>query len=444
MNALRIDCTNLFIDRGAKLTIIAASGSGPDHGLPGVSKPRAPRPTLRVGRHTFVAVEHPRQDIESSKWSTRGWTYQEVLLSSRRLVFTDSQVYFQCTSSYTLEGWENQESKLRRNSRLRLVAFPELLSFSKSSQIYETLQEYYGRQLSYNSDVLNAFAGIFRVFQGLGQHTVNASHFYGIPIIPELRRPTSGNPKITQVTAEVSFGLGLAWKVLRKDSGFGSINELSRQVSHGLDKLFRLALHDNPFPSWTWAAFKASQLQSDLGRLHFPFRDALDDDSEWTNLFSVTLRHHSGRLMTLSSYLRQDDNYTKFDPMVQIQSLVIPGFLYGETVSFSAFPNVPIHLHQTPESIRGSVTGVCIGYAGVPSHRLNDYPSDEDYVVVILVEELESKKEADRTYRLVGSCSCRTPWPDLRRNTGRRVKSSDALLRMSSGMPWSRRTLRLV
>jgi hypothetical protein len=384
-----------------------------------------------------VAVEHPRQEIESSKWSTRGWTYQEVLLSSRRLVFTDSQVYFQCTSSYTLEGWESQESKFRRNSRLRLGAFPELPSFSKSSQIYERLQEYYGRQLSYNSDIFNTLAGIFRVFQGLGQHgaTVNASHFYGIPIKPELLKSTSGNPKISQVTAEVSFNLGLAWKVLRKDSGFGSINELSRQVSHGHDKLFRLALHDNPFPSWTWAAFKASELQSDLGRLHFPFRNALDDEFEWTNLFSVTLRHHSGREMSLTSYLAQDDDYTKFDPMIQIEGFVMTGLLYGEPVSFSAFPNVPIHLHQTPESIRGSVTGVCIGYAGVldvAGYRLNVYTSDEDYVVVILVEELESKKEADRTYRLVGPCS------------RRRVKPSDALLRMSSGMPWSRRALRLV
>jgi hypothetical protein len=34
--------------------------------------------------------------IQSSAWITRGWTYQEAVLSRRCLFFTDEQVYFVC------------------------------------------------------------------------------------------------------------------------------------------------------------------------------------------------------------------------------------------------------------------------------------------------------------------------------------------------------------
>ncbi len=37
-------------------------------------------------------------------WSSRAWTYQEGLLSRRRLLFTESQVYFQCMEMHCWEG----------------------------------------------------------------------------------------------------------------------------------------------------------------------------------------------------------------------------------------------------------------------------------------------------------------------------------------------------
>lgn len=168
-------CTNSFVDRGAELTIIAASGTGPDHGLPGISTARAPRSTLTIGNHIFMAVEHPGRQIGSSKWSTRGWTYQEVLLSARRLVFTDTQVYFQCKSAYMLEGWGKQQKELSRNSRLMLAAFPEISGISRASGVYNRLEEYYRRELSYQSDILNAFTNNhgsvgFSAFPGITLH----------------------------------------------------------------------------------------------------------------------------------------------------------------------------------------------------------------------------------------------------------------------------------
>ena len=90
----------------AALTIIAAAGDGPEHGLPGVWQPRtAQRHTFRIGGKTLVVPDFdlPRQILES-RWNTRGWTYQEAYLSTRRLVFTDRMVYFHCRAMHCPEN----------------------------------------------------------------------------------------------------------------------------------------------------------------------------------------------------------------------------------------------------------------------------------------------------------------------------------------------------
>ena len=41
--------------------------------------------------------------VAKSRWNTRAWTYQEALLSKRKLYFTECQVYFQCCCSVFCE-----------------------------------------------------------------------------------------------------------------------------------------------------------------------------------------------------------------------------------------------------------------------------------------------------------------------------------------------------
>ncbi|KAH8778471.1 heterokaryon incompatibility protein-domain-containing protein, partial [Diaporthe sp. PMI_573] len=85
------------IYRGAEVTIVAAAGESPEYGLPGVSRKMSIPPRLKIGNQKFACIPpDPQLLIESSTWSSRGWTYQEGLLSRRRLVFTDQQSYFQC------------------------------------------------------------------------------------------------------------------------------------------------------------------------------------------------------------------------------------------------------------------------------------------------------------------------------------------------------------
>ncbi|PMD16560.1 HET-domain-containing protein [Hyaloscypha hepaticicola] len=95
-----------LIYRGAKLTIIAAAGEDPSFKLPRVSsKERTPQPILQVKGHLLISsLPDPSAELSSSKWASRGWTYQEGFLSRRRLVFARSQVLFQCMNMHCWEA----------------------------------------------------------------------------------------------------------------------------------------------------------------------------------------------------------------------------------------------------------------------------------------------------------------------------------------------------
>lgn len=80
------------IYEAAYLTIIAASGSHSDQGLPSVSRTfRAldegtTPPWDGIVYSEFSQPQH--EQFKNSTYSTRGWTFQEDLLSQRRLIFT--------------------------------------------------------------------------------------------------------------------------------------------------------------------------------------------------------------------------------------------------------------------------------------------------------------------------------------------------------------------
>ncbi|ORY04763.1 heterokaryon incompatibility protein-domain-containing protein, partial [Clohesyomyces aquaticus] len=87
-----------LIYRSADLTIIAAAGSDDSHGLPGAGTvPRKQQDHANLEPYSFVSTGpglHFR--VQSSKWASRGWTYQEEQLSTRRLYFTDTEVALVC------------------------------------------------------------------------------------------------------------------------------------------------------------------------------------------------------------------------------------------------------------------------------------------------------------------------------------------------------------
>ncbi|KAF2098868.1 HET-domain-containing protein [Rhizodiscina lignyota] len=84
------------IYESSDITIIAL-GPDAESGLPGISTIRETQPSVGLHDfHLFSTKPHPHLAIRNSTWSQRGWTFQEAVLSRRRLVFTEHQVYFEC------------------------------------------------------------------------------------------------------------------------------------------------------------------------------------------------------------------------------------------------------------------------------------------------------------------------------------------------------------
>ncbi len=84
---------------GALATIIAASGENARSGLPGVNKnSRVLENLLEIsGTCLYLTYRRPLNiTMNESIYNTRGWTFQERLLSRRCIYFTDTQIFFEC------------------------------------------------------------------------------------------------------------------------------------------------------------------------------------------------------------------------------------------------------------------------------------------------------------------------------------------------------------
>lgn len=152
----------------ASLTVIGASGLDAQSGLPGVSSfARRPQRTVDIRNTALLEMPCVEHELKSSKWATRGWTYQEGYLSTKRLIFTPSQVVFLCNSIYNMESIYRL---LQRDRPGGLTITPKLKhlipGFGTVDEMYikphllVQLQEYSKRELTYQSDSLNAFLGV--------------------------------------------------------------------------------------------------------------------------------------------------------------------------------------------------------------------------------------------------------------------------------------------
>ncbi|RYP75225.1 hypothetical protein DL771_002550 [Monosporascus sp. 5C6A] len=182
----------------AELTIIAAAGIDENHGLPGVGRtPRSPQWIAQLhGASVIWTPPDPHNSIRSSKWSTRGWTFQEGLLSRRRLAFTKDQVYFECKAMNCFESVRSPLDDMHNKEKTRMLEdlrggmfgrnarmeFGEgdrhsLVTFPRFIEYLMAVEEYTVRNLRYDADVLHAFRGIERYFNR--EDTMRG--FYGIP-----------------------------------------------------------------------------------------------------------------------------------------------------------------------------------------------------------------------------------------------------------------------
>ncbi|KAK3208929.1 hypothetical protein GRF29_69g143538 [Pseudopithomyces chartarum] len=241
------------IYKSAAVTIVAAAGDGTQYGLPGVDNTQhgsSGADTRYRKQQLFTSINDeymhtmPKLDFspQTCRWMTRAWTYQEGLLSTRRLIFTDDQLYFECRGSYLVEMLHLHPQRLKkleapgkryyhhryRNSG-RMGLFPLNGCGVDPWDLYNRISEYSERSLTHDSDILNGILGIFRAFEKL---IVPMRHIWGIPF-----------PKETSVINE-------AKRFHQKTKRVWPM--FSESLQWGLERPSRRRLN---FPSWSWTGW---------------------------------------------------------------------------------------------------------------------------------------------------------------------------------------------
>jgi hypothetical protein len=135
----------------AAFTIVIALQNPLMAGLPGVNdRPRRSslwNDTRRFSDKCRVIYSNFLHTIMDSMWNTRGWTYQEHMLSLRCIYITDFQIYFNCKTTTEQE-------------ELGSISASPKNDMSSIMDYCSIVYRYTSKNLTYDSDILNAFAGI--------------------------------------------------------------------------------------------------------------------------------------------------------------------------------------------------------------------------------------------------------------------------------------------
>ncbi|RYO87796.1 hypothetical protein DL764_008818 [Monosporascus ibericus] len=275
-----------LIYSSAKLTIIAASTQG---ALPGVgTTPRIPQEILDLqsgtGRNNddvtfFTTNPSVGQAISTSMWFTRGWCFQEAILSHRRLYFTDHEAYFEaegmwCSDSYPepefmdshilydivrselslgVSSWEAFLDKRETRNSYDLDD-PRGLFWAELEAYLVLLREYMEKKLTKDDDVINGFQGVIKLFS---RQDANFQTLQGLPVLD-----LSGLFPNHYITSRSTDG-----KTMEESVEAYSTTEEQEQFRRFRNELFLNVLRWNivsdhserrlGFPSWSWAGWKA-------------------------------------------------------------------------------------------------------------------------------------------------------------------------------------------
>ncbi len=244
------------IYRGALASIISLSGESANDGLPGVSNHPRTHHQRRIGfgESNTMLEKTPTAatQIQLSKWATRGWTFQEGLLSRRRILFTSHEALYFCATMRCCESLDDanffgpKSGSISDEEDPIFVFAPHALD-EDSRQIEADLEpgelyRYYARlvnkycfrELGLQQDALRAFSGML---QDLKRHQFPKGFWQGLPI--------------------VDFPRSLLWSQNR-DKAQGAYKKLSDTTRR-----------ESPIalPSWSWAAWHL------VSELEFPLAD---------------------------------------------------------------------------------------------------------------------------------------------------------------------------
>ncbi|KAJ8121973.1 hypothetical protein ONZ43_g1710 [Nemania bipapillata] len=171
----------------ACMTLVVATGVGADYGLRGISGITPPLQSKdRDKDKPCLATEHQLTrlvDLPTSKWYSRGWTLQEIVFSRRTLYFTEAGAFWEChchtwsedTSERTLL-WSNSKCNEKMANIFRDSYFP---SWPNLHMYLQLVAAYNNRRLTFDDDILAAFAGITTSLNS----TFQGGFLFGLPEI---------------------------------------------------------------------------------------------------------------------------------------------------------------------------------------------------------------------------------------------------------------------
>lgn len=160
----------------AILTIVAACSASADQALCGFENDV--RATSQItgqvppGLTLIAPAPELRDLLKSSVWVSRAWTFQEDVLSHRRIYVAHEQIYFECSSTcrfceYTEGTPDVTTAEYQQHADIK---FPDYKA--SDIDILRTLEAlgdfitgFSRRRLTYASDVHDSFAGILSVWQ---------------------------------------------------------------------------------------------------------------------------------------------------------------------------------------------------------------------------------------------------------------------------------------
>ncbi|KAJ6006698.1 Heterokaryon incompatibility [Penicillium sp. IBT 35674x] len=178
----------------AQLILVAAYGDSMEFGIPGISDPRK---TVQHSEDVLglqiTNVIRDAEDDPLNMWATRAWTYQEAVLSDRRLSFTDTRAFFECERMICHEDQFNLEEIRNELFSTRLI-IPE--DGSRFQSFTRHLKHYTSRNITYRSDAHNALYGIF-----MSLYKGNDVFLNGLPVV-DFDRALLWYPDIGENTIE--------------------------------------------------------------------------------------------------------------------------------------------------------------------------------------------------------------------------------------------------
>ncbi|OAA43052.1 Heterokaryon incompatibility [Cordyceps fumosorosea ARSEF 2679] len=276
------------------VTIIAAAGNDPSYGLPGISRARNRAPTVDIwmkssstssGRRIVSTGRNVEEAIRGTTWATRAWTFQEGLVSTRKLVFTDEQVYFHCTQREFRETIQEERTLVAEtdSSYGDAIGTPfrcELLYSGLAEQpprlerLFDTLRDFSTRSISFQNDFLNAASGILNLYQQVFPDRMR--HVWGQPLRYDAQR-----------TVSEMMASALQWEI-----GLGARR---REV----------------FPSWSWMGWRGTMWSQNLEQEVPPSQ------------VSVQLELRDGRLVDERDAKACMDDPTRFQKLLGLLSRCI-------------------------------------------------------------------------------------------------------------------------